>query len=454
MSSDAVVVATGLSKQFALQASAAGHLRRALVGGEIDPASEYWALRDVSFELRRGETLGVMGRNGCGKSTLLEIIAGTLAPTRGQVEVKGELAALLELGAAFSPDLTGRENVFVYGSLLGLSRVTIRERFDEIVDFAELHDFIDEPVKTYSSGMFVRLAFSTAVSSTPDILVIDEALAVGDEAFQRRCFGRFEEMKQSGVSMLFVSHSAGTMMELCDRVLLLDRGESLRLGPPDEVIRHYHRLIYAEPEQHDEIREAIRSGASADEDDLRTDGTTERSTGGGAMARVLEEERFDPGLESKSLLSYATRGARIGAPAITTPSGQPLNILSRGGLYHVCFRVEFARDAFQVRFGTLVKNIVGTDLGGVVTAAPGEGLAHVSSGEVIEVEVPIRMRLVPGTYFANVGVVGTVDGGEVFLHRITDALAFRVLEERSVVATGGVDLSSDTPARIERASSA
>ena len=263
MSSDVAVKVDGVSKRYLLGTRPLDRLKWSLLGRSIPEGLQHWALRDVSFELRRGETLGIMGRNGCGKSTLLEIIVGTLSPTSGTVSVQGHMAALLELGAGFDMDLSGRENVYVYGSLLGMEKKTLDVNMDEIIDFAELESYIDEPVKTYSSGMFMRLAFSVAVNATPEILVIDEALAVGDEAFQRRCFARIDALKEAGVSILFVSHAAGAVIELCDRVLLLDRGEPLLIGPPREVVSHYHRLIYAPDEDQEGIRARIPSWSSS-----------------------------------------------------------------------------------------------------------------------------------------------------------------------------------------------
>lgn len=455
MSSDPVISVQGISKFFATSRRPIQRLQDALRGRPSDTTSGHWALRDVSFDLRRGETLGIMGRNGCGKSTLLEIIAGTLTPTAGKVQLGGDFAALLELGAGFSTELTGRENVFVYGSLLGMTRETIRSRFDDIVAFSELGDFIDEPVKNYSSGMFVRLAFATAISATPEILIIDEALAVGDESFQRKCYARIEEMKQSGVSILFVSHAAGTVVELCDRVLLLDRGESLLLGSPGEVVRQYHRMIFAVPDQQEALRNAIRSGEaeSSAADAPAASGSPNQSAGseeglGIDPVHPLEAAGFDPALESKSRLDYPERGARIVSPSIENDDREQANRLVRGERYFICFRVDFARDAYGVRPGTLVKNVIGADLGGVVSNPRGQGLEFVAAGDSLEVRLPIVIRLVPGTYFANVGVVALEGHEEVHLHRITDALAFRVVDEEESRVTGSVDLSTDELAEL------
>ncbi len=451
MSSDVVVRVENLSKRYLLQSRPIDHLKWRVLRREVPASISHWALRDVSFELKRGETLGVMGRNGCGKSTLLEVISGTLTPTSGRVEVRGELAALLELGSGFSPDLTGRENVYVYGSLLGMRRNTINARFEEIVDFAELADFIDEPVKNYSSGMFVRLAFSVAINSTPEILVIDEALSVGDEAFQRRCFARIAQLKEMGTSLLFVSHAAGTVLELCDRALLLDRGEVLQLGPPADVVKHYHRLIYAPREEQDAIRTQILSATLAEP---KPGAELVRGRASSAdetisAVRALEEEGFESGLHSKSKLQYVSRGARITDYVIESPEGREVNVLKRGGIYFLAFSVRFDRDCFGIRCGMLIKTVVGTELGGIVSSPLGAGIEQVHAGRSVRVRLPFRPRLTPDVYFANVGVVGQSDDGEIFLHRIADALIFRVLRESESISTGFVDFSSGKEATIE-----
>ena len=185
---------------------------------------EFHALRNIAFDVRRGETVGIVGRNGSGKSTLLQIICGTLTPSAGRVEVNGRIAALLELGAGFNPEFSGRENVFLNATVLGLQRSEIEQRFDAIAAFADIGEFMDQPVKSYSSGMYVRLAFAVAINVTPDILIVDEALAVGDEAFQRKCHARIERLRNDGATILFVSHSAGMVIELCNRAVLLGCG--------------------------------------------------------------------------------------------------------------------------------------------------------------------------------------------------------------------------------------
>ncbi|HBE34999.1 MAG TPA: ABC transporter ATP-binding protein, partial [Cyanobacteria bacterium UBA11368] len=220
------IAINNVSKCFKRYANPADRLKELLLPGTVK-AKEFWALRDVSVKIPKGKTIGIVGRNGSGKSTLLQIIAGILTPTRGEVQAQGRIAALLELGSGFNPEFTGRQNVFFNGQLLGLSYQEIEARYDAIAAFADIGDFIDQPVKTYSSGMFVRLAFAVATSVEPDILVVDEALSVGDEAFQRKCFARIQAIKDRGGTILFVSHSPTSVVSLCDSAILMDRGELL-----------------------------------------------------------------------------------------------------------------------------------------------------------------------------------------------------------------------------------
>ena len=203
---------------------------------------DFWALKNLTFNVERGETFGIIGANGAGKSTLLGIIAGTITPTEGDVQVNGRISSLLELGAGFHPDLTGRENIYLNASILGLSRKFIDKRFDDIVRFAELKEFIDSPVKHYSSGMYVRLGFSVAVETDPDILLVDEVLAVGDESFRRKCLKKIAQFHENGKTILVVSHDLETVRKICDRVMLVAEGKTIEVGDPTRVVEEYSRL--------------------------------------------------------------------------------------------------------------------------------------------------------------------------------------------------------------------
>ena len=256
MSAPAVAL-HGVSKRFTLYHQGGSGLKErlvGLVGGRRDARETFWALRDVGFEVASGETLGLIGHNGCGKSTLLQIIAGILAPDAGHVTTTGRITSLLELGAGFSPDLSGRENIFLNAALHGVGADVIRRKFDEIVAFAELDRFIDTPVRNYSSGMYMRLGFSVAAHLDPEIVLVDEALAVGDEAFQRKCLRKITEFQQRGVTVIIVSHDLLLVERLCSRACLLQRGQIVGIGPAADVIARYHQIAAASGEVAGEYR--------------------------------------------------------------------------------------------------------------------------------------------------------------------------------------------------------
>jgi ABC-type polysaccharide/polyol phosphate transport system ATPase subunit len=240
------IVATGVSRRFRVYPQRNVTLKEAILRRRHLRREEIWALRDVSFAVETGEALGVVGRNGSGKTTLLRLIAGIFKPTTGRLDVAGDVGSLLGLGAGFHPDFTGRENVYMNGAIHGLKQSYVRERLDEIVAFAELEDFFDVPVRTYSSGMYMRLGFAVATHLDPDILLLDEVFAVGDEAFQRKCFGKILELRERGRTIVFVSHAAPAVERVCERAILLTAGRVAHDGPARDVIKHYQQLMAAE----------------------------------------------------------------------------------------------------------------------------------------------------------------------------------------------------------------
>jgi lipopolysaccharide transport system ATP-binding protein len=259
--SEAVISLKNVSKCFERYARPADRLKEILLPGKSH-CDQFWALQGIDLEIQRGETLGMIGRNGSGKSTLLQIIAGILQPTTGEVAVRGRVSALLELGSGFNPEFTGRQNVFFNGRILGLSQAEVEAKFDDIAAFADIGDFIDQPVKTYSSGMFVRLAFSVAVNIDPDILIVDEALAVGDVVFQHRCMRRMRDLMNSGSTTLFVSHDASAIRTLCSTAILLDQGRLINAGRPANIMNQYLKLM-TELELELENRLLAKSSTSA-----------------------------------------------------------------------------------------------------------------------------------------------------------------------------------------------
>lgn len=253
---DFAIQLTGVSKKFRLYSKPLDRLKEALHPLKKKLHAEHWALHDISLSIRRGETVGIMGRNGAGKSTLLQLITSVLEPTGGEVRVNGRISALLELGAGFNPELTGRENVMAQAPLMGMSRGEMTARMPAIESFADIGDYIDQPVKTYSSGMFVRLAFSMSMSIDPDILIIDEALAVGDASFQEKCFRKLKEYKDRGKTFLLVSHSAGLISQLCDRVAIIEKGKIDFLGTTQDALIRYGQLMFGSKLSNDSIQTA------------------------------------------------------------------------------------------------------------------------------------------------------------------------------------------------------
>jgi lipopolysaccharide transport system ATP-binding protein len=396
---------------------------------------EFWALKDISFDIKKGETVGIIGRNGSGKSTLLQMICGTLNPTGGSIQTQGRIAALLELGSSFNPEFTGRENIYLYASILGLNPEEIKSRFEEIIIFADIGEFIEQPIKTYSSGMTVRLAFAVAINVDPQILIVDEALSVGDERFQRKCFSKIESMQKSGITILFVSHSASVIVELCDRAILLDHGELLVSGVPKNVVASYHKLLYSSAQQRIGYRNAIK--CEIDHLHSVTDITKVHKS------IELDEqpiENYIDDLISQSIIEYESHGATISSTAIQTIDGRRVNSLVRGRRYKYTYEVFFAEKCRGVRFGMLIKTVTGYEFGGAATHPAGS-----IEGEVVEqdscwkVTFEFACNLAPGTYFLNAGVVGFIGEEERYLHRIIDAEVFKVQPENGLKMTGIID---------------
>lgn len=408
-------------------------------------ADDFWALKDINLQILKGQSVGIVGRNGSGKSTLLQIIAGILTPTSGEVNINGRVSALLELGSGFNPEFTGRQNVFFNGRLLGLDKVEIEQKFDEITEFADIGDFIEQPVKTYSSGMFVRLAFAVATSTTPDILIVDEALSVGDEAFQRKCFARIQSIQDRGGTILFVSHSASSVIELCEYGILMSHGEILLSGSPKTVVSKYHKLIYAPPDRIDKLRQEIRGlnnvSSSCNEENISS---FKEENGNEKSIASIDLSQYDPYLVPQSTISYVSRGAKIENCRIETLDGKLVNILCRRNRYIYKYQVFFDEAAYGVRFGMLIKTMSGFELGGATSHTISQPLEHVAKGSVIEVEFKFKCFLQPGVYFLNTGTVGNIDGSEQYLDRHIDIAMFRVQQEDDILTTGIIDFSVES----------
>ncbi|MBJ18142.1 MAG: ABC transporter ATP-binding protein [Deltaproteobacteria bacterium] len=440
-----VIEARGLGKVYSLYDRPQDRLKQMLWPRARRAGRKFAAVRGVDLDVGRGECVGVVGRNGSGKSTLLSMICGTLEPSEGELEVRGRVAPMLAIGAGFSPEFTGRENVRLNAAVLGYSDRDLSERMQRIIDFADIGEFFDQPVKRYSAGMYSRIAFAAAIAIDPEILIMDEVLAVGDEAFTRKCFARIESIREAGATIFFASHAPNLILELCDRAILMDAGECLLQADPKTVIAQHHRLMFSPKEDFEAIRGEVRRIGELP--------ARERATAGASRTRATaaapeEYGRYDAGLKPETTLEYGDGRARIVDVRILDPEDRPVNVLRAGRSYRYAYEVEFREDVWGVRFGMLVKLTTGFELAGQASDAPGAGLEKVAVGSSASVEFPFVARLAPGTYFANAGVLGQGVEGETYLHRVVDALMFKVLPGDSETVTGSVDLRGEEGARV------
>ncbi|HYE03289.1 MAG TPA: ABC transporter ATP-binding protein [Phycisphaerales bacterium] len=402
---DAVISVERVSKRYQIYAKPRDRLKQALVGRWRTYYSPFYAVRDVSFEVRRGEAVGIVGRNGSGKSTLLQMIAGTLAPTEGRVVVRGRVAALLELGSGFDPEFTGRENVLLNGAILGLSRREMLERFDDIAAFADIGAFIDQPVKHYSSGMYARLAFAVAVSVRPDVLIVDEILAVGDLAFQQKCVAKMRTLLDSGVSLLYVSHAPDAVKSLCQKGLFLREGRTVCFAPAAEAVDRYIS--------------SLRSAVNEE-------------------ARRLQPELAEPAPEGPEQLSeggkirYGSGQATIEAVRVLDAEGRSTEVLTFGEsvTVEVLVRARVALANLDVHFH--VRDSVGVDLFGTGTADEQCWLPRLEAGAGAVVRFRFLNNLRSGAYGVTVTLTrlpDRADAGGITLDHISGAAAFQVIGE-------------------------
>jgi len=375
-----------------------------MIPGSRPRHTDFWALRDIGFSLEKGETLGLVGPNGCGKSTLLQIVSGILQPTSGRVVTRGRIAALLELGAGFNPEFTGRENVYLNGEIMGLSRAEIDRAMPSIEAFAEIGEFMQRPVKEYSSGMYVRLAFSTAIHVDPEILIVDEALAVGDAVFANRCVRKFQELRERRITVLFVSHDLGLVKQLSDRAILLLHGRIAAEGAPRDVINRYIGLVLEKQEpgrrKEDRIRASFRHG----------DGTSE----------ILGVQLLNP----------------RGEEAASIASGEEVTVR---------VRCRFHREISGPMVGILIRTRIGMDVYGTNTRIEQADLGSFRAGDELEVDFRLECWLTPQSYTLTVATQNADGSSHDWLD---DAIAFDVVDTR--VAAGVANLRAKISWRVSR----
>jgi lipopolysaccharide transport system ATP-binding protein len=460
---DIVISTRNLSKVYKLYRSPQDRLKEALHPGRKKYHKNFYALKDVNLEIRRGEVLGIVGKNGSGKSTLLKILSRVLTPSSGEFEVKGKVSSLLELGSGFNPELTGMENIFFYGTILGFTEEKIRGKLQEILDFAEIGDFVYQPLKTYSSGMKARLAFSVAINVDPDILILDEVLAVGDELFRRKCYARMEGFFKGGKTILFVSHSVQSVNQLCNRAIFVDNGELLLEGPAKLVTTQYERFIYAKKNNMPVIRKEIVLMNSEHKLKQATYNEIEQNkknktsviytdvapveaaagktiTSSAASGTIASRACFIPDLTPKSRVEYRNEDVDIEDVCILNPDGEKVNILFTGEKYIYSYKVRFNIDAKDVVFGMMIKDQSGLQLSGASSFHLNKSIKHVKSSETYQVDWMFTCNYLKNIYFTNVAVSSRDKNKRYFLNRIVDAYVFKVKESDNYPFRGFVNI--------------
>ena len=393
MSSDSSISVKGLGKDYRIYGRPIDRIREMYSVRGRNYHSVFTALDDVSFDVAPGETVGIIGPNGSGKSTLLEMVCGTLTPTRGTVAVNGRLAALLELGAGFNPAFSGRENVYLNAALLGISKEEVHERFEDIVEFAGIGEFIEHPVSTYSSGMYVRLAFATAVNTDPEILIVDEALAVGDIRFQRKCFRRFQEMQKAGKTILFVTHSVDLVQTHCSRAIYLNSGEVRSKGEPKVVIQDYLEDLFGS--------ETSDESGDASPREQEWSSKIVRSAPGHDLPRDLCPSRP---LYNPNEYRWGDQRAVVFDYALGSVDGPIRGGFERGQRISLDVSIYLTETIDDLIIGFTVKTVDGRTVFGANTRERGIELSSLSAGDHLPIQFCFVCALIPGEYFLSIGI--------------------------------------------------
>lgn len=397
---------------------------------------EHYALQDLNFSVKKGETVGIIGTNGAGKSTILKIITGVLNPTDGQVEINGRISALLELGAGFNMEYTGIENIYLNGTMIGFSREEIDKKLDDILKFADIGDFVYQPVKTYSSGMFVRLAFAVAINIEPEILIVDEALSVGDVFFQAKCYKKFEDFKKLGKTILFVSHDLGSIAKYCDRVVLLNKGTKIAEGNPKQMIGMYKKLLVNQLNLDETTQEMVME----EESEHSLDNEPMFMLGKDKETLWRNKYEINPNVDE-----YGNGKAHIIDFAVRDEDGEITNSINKGTRFSIVSEVKFEQEIQNPIFTYTFKNIQGTAITGTNTMYEKKDLDVVYAGDVYTCTFTQDMNLQGGEYLLSISCTGYRDGEFVVYHRLYDVINITVVSEKNTV--GFYDMNSKVTIR-------
>jgi len=437
---DTAISIKNVSKYYKLYNSPQERLKEALSFSGKKYHKRFYATNNLNLEIKKGEILGIVGKNGSGKSTLLKLITGVLTPDKGSIQVKGKISALLELGSGFNPEFTGMQNIFFYGTILGFTKKEMEEKLDDILAFADIGDFINQPLKTYSSGMKSRLGFAVAVHIEPEILILDEVLAVGDALFKRKCYAKMEEFFKSGKTIIYVSHDANSVNQLCTRAIFLDSGTILLDGDANTVTKYYQKYIFALNDKKDEIKNEILN-LKVKKPVLKTEAEKKNHT-----KKTIQKKQgayFIPNFISQNMVEYKNYNIDILLPKITTLDDEVVNVLIYGETYkyEVTYQSNENRTFENVAFGMDFHNEKGLLLSTVESILSYKHGIHknrLEAHEKVIVSFEFKCLLPQGTYFANTGLSSFINNEQQVLNRKIDLFCFKVLESDKRV-TGGLN---------------
>lgn len=448
---ETAIAVSHVSKMYKLYDKPTDRLKEALGLTRQKKYTEHYALKDVDFTVGRGETVGIIGTNGSGKSTILKIITGVLAPTTGEVRVNGRISALLELGAGFNMEYTGLENVYLNGTMTGFTREEIDARLEDILSFADIGDFIHQPCKTYSSGMFVRLAFAVAINIDPEILIVDEALSVGDVFFQAKCYHKFEEFKKQGKTILFVSHDLGSISKYCDRVVLLNKGVKRAEGTPQEMVDLYKKLLVNLDDEEPAEQDAPADTEGTEDEPAEEKKPTDAEQAEEIRRRTEDDVTGETGLTgglpmNPNTLSYGEKQAEITQVVTLDDKGNITGSLEKFKSFKIRMRVHFNSPVNDPIFAYTIKTIRGTEVTGTNTMYEDIPIPPMKAGDDIEITFAQEMNLQGGEYLVSFGCTGYMEGDFRVFHRLYDILNITVVSAKNTV--GYYDMDSKITARM------
>ncbi len=438
MSNSVAISIKNVSKYYKLYNSPKDRLKEALSFSGKTYHKKFYATQNLSLEIKRGEILGIVGKNGSGKSTLLKLITGVLQPDEGSIKINGKISALLELGSGFNPEFTGMQNIFFYGTILGFTKKEMEEKLDDIITFADIGEFIHQPLKTYSSGMKSRLGFAVAVHIDPEILILDEVLAVGDILFRRKCYAKMEEFFKGGKTIIYVSHDANSVKELCTRAVFLKEGEILLDSDPRTVSTYYEKYLFANDANKRKILSEIKKLQKQSENTQSENHINHEIKKHNKQIQTIIQDNDHqaysiPDFKPQSTIIYDESQVKIYDIHIKDSNGKTINALEHGEKYFYCYKLKFFKKNINIGFGMQFKTEKGLQITSAGSLNFDQLIKTVQKNDIYMIEWEFVCLLTPGTYYTNAGITAEINHERKIINRIIDAMVFKVLPMKKTV---------------------